>query len=182
MRSHRLSVVAASALMLAGATCGTEESTPAAPTSTPSAEPPTTSTPATTSTSAEPVEAKDYTTTGGAGEGLYFTTGALHCGITRSITGCQSEALVKNLPECDDPDTKAPFVALVASEPSGTCTTQGVFLADPSGGKVKELPVGQTLSSHGATCEVVAVGSVRCSSPLGLLVANPQQFTLKVKA
>ncbi|MGO4957073.1 hypothetical protein ACTQ49_07345 [Luteococcus sp. Sow4_B9] len=84
--------------------------------------------------------------------------------------------LVKNLPECDNPETKAPYVALHASDDPSTCTSQGVFVAE----RVEELPVGQRLSAHGTTCTVVARGSVQCSSQLGSLVANPQEFKLEV--
>lgn len=177
----------ATAAVLTG--CGQEKSDVADPTpplsstteqaSSSPAERATTARPAVTTTaaaspSASQMDLSPYAATGGAGKGHYFTSGALRCGITQSATGCQSTALVKNLPKCTDPASRAPHIAIDGSEPSADgCTTQGIFITEKP---AKELLAGQSLTVDDATCTVVATGSVTCTTSEGRIVANSEVF------
>lgn len=172
------------------AACGQEESDVADPPTPPlssttgqsspsPAEQATTAQPAATTTaaaspSASQMDLSVYAATGGAGKGHYFTSGALRCGITQSTTGCQSTALVKNLPKCTDPASRAPYIAIDGSEPSADgCTTQGIFITEKP---AKELLAGQSLTVDDATCTVVSTGSVTCTTSEGRIVANSEIF------
>ncbi|MEL4357706.1 MULTISPECIES: hypothetical protein [unclassified Luteococcus] len=114
-----------------------------------------------------------FTMTGGLGKGLYFTTGDLRCGITRTATGCQAVKPVKNVPECKNPDTEAPYIALWGTEPT-PCTTQGLFIAE--GGQAPEVKPGEGITDGKSECTVLAVGSVTCSNDNGRINASLDKF------
>lgn len=126
--------------------------------------------PAATSSVVDPAA---FAATGGSGQGYYFRTGALRCGIGEAISGCQSTEPVASAPTCNDPKTLAPFIMMGGTEPGGPCTTQGVFIIQDA----KELRAGQTLKAKGITCTVIASGSVECSGPDGRIVANSRVFS-----
>lgn len=113
-----------------------------------------------------------FTMTGGMGKGLYFTTGALRCGITKTATGCQAVEPVKNRPECTDPNTKAPYIALWGTEPE-PCTTQGLFIAEK---QAPEIKPGDGLTDGNSECKVLAVGSVTCTNQDGRINASLDKF------
>lgn len=186
MNRHRIAIIALSLVALGCTACGQGETTTPAATPTVASSTVTSTQPESTqpstapsvSTSEEGTEgpggADDlYEATGGAGKGMYWTAGDLRCGITETMTGCQSVAPVKNMPKCNDPKTLAPFIALVASDDDSQCTTQGIFVAET---KVPELPVGNTMVHRDSTCKVTALSTVTCTNPLGTIIASPEKF------
>lgn len=97
----------------------------------------------------------------------YFSSpsGNLYCGIfgdgSQILGGCQSQTIVKNLPECDDPmRLSGPMISLV--EGGGIeagCTSEGVFVDEVA----NVLEYGQQLTIGTTTCSSHKTG-VSCKS------------------
>lgn len=132
-----------------------------------------------TPTAASSVDATSFVAVGSLGKGHYFTSGALRCGIVPMNVGCQSTELVANRPKCDDPKSKAPYVAEDHSEPSEDgCTTQGIYVTEKP---AVELKPGQRLTVGKVSCEAVEVGSVVCTTETATITANSKVFDYKAK-
>lgn len=191
-RIARSTALAAACSACAGSDSPATSTAPAAPqtSSAPMASQPTTSDPpdstepASTEPASQPASSQSagntvnpaqYLGTAGIGEGHFFTTGPLRCGLGNETAGCQSTELVANLPQCASPDSQAPLVTMGRTGTvTAECTSQGMFVTESA---ARELPVGATLTVRGWACTAIAKGSVRCASGSGgALVANSQGF------
>lgn len=102
----------------------------------------------------------------------YFSSpsGNLYCAIfgdeTPYLAGCQSQTIVKNLPECNDPmRLSGPMVSLVESGGvEANCTSEGVYV-DAENNVLEyrqQLTVGTTTCSSlktGVTCKSAKTGA-----------------------
>lgn len=111
--------------------------------------------------------------------GYYFVSpsGHLHCGQleveTGTLTGCQSDRVVANLPKCSRPTMdSAPIVTLSVDGAKADCTSQGVFNVE----KARVLRYGQRLQLGDVTCTSQSDG-VTCTDQSGAsITASMQAF------
>ncbi|GEM_PF-1885394 len=215
MRTHSITVLAASACLLLVACSGTDGATPGSSagstatgsvaTSPPSASSipaaPTTSSPSATASAPSNAAAPTASATPSASSasptaetsaltqvdaalfkqstGYYFVSpsGHLHCGQleveTGTMTGCQSDRVVANLPKCSRPTMdSAPIVTLSVDGAKADCTSQGVFNVE----KARVLRYGQQLQLGDVTCTSQSDG-VTCTDQSGAsITASMQAF------
>lgn len=97
----------------------------------------------------------------------YFSSpsGNLYCGIfgdgTQLLGGCQSQTVVRNLPECDDPmRLSGPMISLIrGGGVDAGCTSEGVYVDEVA----NVLEYGQRLTIGTTTCGSFKAG-VRCKN------------------
>ncbi|GAA1378101.1 hypothetical protein [Luteococcus sanguinis] len=215
MRTHSITVLAASACLLLVACSGTDSATPGSSagstatgsvaTSPPSASSipaaPTTSSPSATASAPSNAAAPTASATPSASSaspaaetsvltqvdaalfkqstGYYFVSpsGHLHCGQleveTGTLTGCQSDRVVANLPKCSRPTMdSAPIVTLSVDGAKADCTSQGVFNVE----KARVLRYGQRLQLGDVTC-TSQFDAVTCTDQSGAsITASMQAF------
>ena len=183
MSTHSITVLAASACLLLVACSGTDGATPgisagstatgSTTTTTPSAAAPAVSATASTSSASPTAETSVLTQVDAAlfkqSTGYYFVSpsGHLHCGQleveTGTMTGCQSDRVVANLPKCSRPTIdSAPIVTLSVDGAKADCTSQGVFNVE----KARVLRYGQRLQLGDVTCTSQSDG-VTCTDQSG---------------
>lgn len=108
------------------------------------------------------VNAEDYKRSGG----YYFHTelDGMKCGMIGSMVGCQyfGKDGVKDLPQCDSPETNAPMALIEGGQAKLECSNQGFFVQD----NTKILKSGQTIKFPQAICTALPE-SVTCSTPDG---------------
>ncbi len=111
--------------------------------------------------------------------GYYFVSpsGHLHCGQleveTGTMTGCQSDRVVANLPKCSRPTMdSAPIVTLSVDGAKADCTSQGVFNVE----KARVLRYGQRLQLGDVTCTSQSDGVTCTDQSGGSITASMQAF------
>ena len=111
--------------------------------------------------------------------GYYFVSpsGHLHCGQleveTGTMTGCQSDRVVANLPKCSRPTMdSAPIVTLSVDGAKADCTSQGVFNVE----KARVLRYGQRLQLGDVTCTSQSDGVTCTDQSGGSITASIQAF------
>ena len=105
-------------------------------------------------------------------------TDNLACGISAEEqnafhAGCHAWSVVENLPECDDPETNGPWVAIHQEDGQARtgCQHEGVY-ADPD---ATTLEYGQSLTAHGVTCTSAEDG-VTCTRGEESFFASREAF------
>ena len=112
----------------------------------------------------------------------YFSSpsGNFYCGIfgddTPTLGGCQSQTIVKNLPECNDPmRLSGPMISLVESGGvEAGCTSEGVYVDMEN----NVLEYGQQIKVGTTTCSSLKTGVTCKSTKTGAaFVASKNSFS-----